>query len=292
MRKSRGATKKASDATAKNSSGASAAYGIEQCLFVGIDALAERVVLGIQHLDPGFLGGPIRQRRHAVGVALAHVHHVHELVDDDVVADLGRLAGLVDVAPGEHHRPAVHRLAGQFFLVLVHDAVVVDELTLCDHRVCMHDDALEAVVPVQAELQRRQTGLRGDRDGHLVVHGQALRAGELLVGEEQRGHLAQPSHLRFVAPGQERKARQREPPERLGNRAPLERASLAPALEPLAHGQAEAERASAGARRLPVARLPAQHFGAGDAAVVEFPVAEHLANPVRTSSASVPGRCV
>ena len=94
--------------------------------------------------------------------------HVGELVDHDVVAVDRRLAGVVDVAPGQHHRAALHRLAGEHLVVVVHDAVLVVDLAPRHHLVGMHDDADEAVVPVEPELQHRQAGLRGDRDRHLV----------------------------------------------------------------------------------------------------------------------------
>ena len=88
---------------------------------------------------------------------------MHELVDHDVVALGGGLAGVFHVAPRQHHRPAVHRLAGELFLEVVHDAVVVDHLALRHDHVGMHHDADEAVVPVQPEVEHRQAGLRGDR---------------------------------------------------------------------------------------------------------------------------------
>ena len=99
---------------------------------------------------------------------------MRELVDHDVVAPVGRLAGVADVAPRQHHRAAFHGLAGQHLVVLVHDAVVVDDLAPRQHRVGVHDDADEAVVPVEAQPQHRQAGLRGDGHGHGVGDVQAV----------------------------------------------------------------------------------------------------------------------
>src|SRR3989442_548934 len=53
------------------------------------------------------------------------------------------------------------------------------------------DDAGPAGVPVQAQLEDRQAGLRGDRDAHRVGHLHAVRAGELLLGEKQQHQLLQ-----------------------------------------------------------------------------------------------------
>ncbi len=105
----------------------------------------------------------------ARGDAAAHVDDVGELVHHDVVAGSGRFARLVDVAPGEHHRAAAHRLAAQLLVVGVDDAVVVLDLAPGDDRIFMDDDADEAVEPFEAELERGQAGLRGDRHRHLVA---------------------------------------------------------------------------------------------------------------------------
>ena len=102
---------------------------------------------------------------------------MRELVDHDVVAPLGGLAGIGDVAPRQHQRPAFHRLAGQLLVVLVHDADVVDVLAPGLHGVRMDHDADEAVVPVQSELEHRQAGLRRHGDGHLVGDGRVARRG-------------------------------------------------------------------------------------------------------------------
>ena len=82
----------------------------------------------------------------------AEVEHMGELVDDDVVAPPRRRAGAAHVAPGEHHRAAFDRLAGERLVVLVHHAVVVGHRAPRLHRVGMDDDADEAVVPAEPEL--------------------------------------------------------------------------------------------------------------------------------------------
>ncbi len=78
------------------------AVGVEHGLVTADHALAEAVVLGHQHGQPGFAGLVCLQQRHAIGQAVAHVQHMRELVDHDVVG-----AGLAEsVSPpctsGQH----------------------------------------------------------------------------------------------------------------------------------------------------------------------------------------------
>jgi len=135
-----------------------------------------------------------------------------ELVDHDVVAVDRRLSRFCNVAPRQHHRSAVHGLTGELFVVMVHDAVVIDDLAARDDGVFMNHDADEAVVTLEPQLQDRQAGLRRDRNGHRVVDLEAAHAGELLVREEQRAQFAQPGCIFAARQNEERKARERQLP--------------------------------------------------------------------------------
>jgi hypothetical protein len=128
-----------------------------------------------------------RLGRAAVGLTIAQVELVHELVDDHVVAALAGGGG--HILPAQHHRAALHRLAGQHFVVVVHHAVLVHHFALRHHFVRVHDDADEIVVPVQrlaagAEVQHRQAGLGGNCHRHGIGDGQSLGAMKLFFGQE------------------------------------------------------------------------------------------------------------
>ena len=88
------------------------AVGVEEGLLVGVDARRRsartRRRAPCSQRPRSLAGSTVSS---AGGDAAAHVDDVRELVDDDVVAVDRRFAGVVDVAPGEHHRPAAHRLA-------------------------------------------------------------------------------------------------------------------------------------------------------------------------------------
>src|SRR6185369_2173753 len=163
------------------------------------------------------------------------------------------LAGVVDVAPRQHDRSPAHRLAAQLLVVGVDDAVFVLDLASRDDSVFMDDDADEAVEPAESEGERGQARLGGDRDRHLVADDQAARTAELLLGEKERRYLAQGCHLCGAARGKERKAHQRQLPERIGDRASLERASAPPALPPAGHGAAARPAVSGAMRTKPLA---------------------------------------
>ena len=232
---SSGATKNTSAATAKNSSSECAAYGSRKVGSSLSTALGEMLVLIGERIQPDAALARRVRRFEAGGDAAAHVDHVRELMDDDVVAIGRREPGIVDVAPGEHDRAAAHRLAGELLVEGVHDAVLVFHFAPRDDRVLVDDDADEAAQPVEAQLQGRQAGLRGDGDGHRVSHLEAAYAGEFLLGEKERCHLAQLGDIGFVACAEERIARERELPERVGNRPALERAPTPPASPPAGH---------------------------------------------------------
>jgi hypothetical protein len=72
----------------------------------------------------------------------------------------------------------------------VHDAVFVHDLARGDHGIAVHDDADEAVVLIDAQLQNRQAGLKRDGERDAIGDDEALRAGELLAIEKQAGHAA------------------------------------------------------------------------------------------------------
>jgi len=69
--------------------------------------------------------------------------------------------------------------------------------------------------------------LRRDGDAHRVGHFQAMRAGELLFGEEQERELAQLFALR-----NEGQARRGLVPERFVDAVPVEHAPAAPIRQP------------------------------------------------------------
>ena len=78
-----------------------------------IDALAEAVVLGGQRARASRRAVARRAARHAGGHAVAHVEHVGELVDHDVVARRPPTSPASATSrQDEHHRAAFHRLAG------------------------------------------------------------------------------------------------------------------------------------------------------------------------------------
>ena len=82
-------------------------------------------------------------------------------------------------------------------------------------------------IPVEAELEDRQAGLRGDRDAHRVGDLEAVRAGELLLGEEQQRQLAQLRRARKKA------SRPRGAlPERIVDAVPVQHAPAPPFGEP------------------------------------------------------------
>ena len=128
----------------------------------------------------------------------------------------------------------------------------------------------------QAELERRQAGLGGDRHRHLVADLEAAGAGELLLGQEQRRHVAQRLQVFGAARGAGREAGQRQLPERLRDRrAARACAARAPALPPAGHVAARCRRV----RRLRArsARSRARSSAAprrAAAGAVEVPVAQ------------------
>src|SRR5438552_991129 len=207
----------------------------------GIDVFAEMLVLVADHGHPLLARRPVGQRRHAIGDAVAHVEHMRELVDHDVVAPLGGLAGGLDIAPRQHHRAAFHRLAGQRLVVVVNDARFVHHLAPRDDLVAVHHDADEAIVAIEPEPQHRQAGLRRDRHRDLVADLKALRAGELLACEKECGEFAQHRQVDRAAPREKGIARQRQLPQRVGDRpAPQDPLVVqpAPAAQPaVEHGQ-------------------------------------------------------
>jgi hypothetical protein len=207
------------------------AVGVEHRVRVALDRVAKAPVLGVQNRGPVFACPPIRQRRDAVGDAVAHVQDVRELMDHDVVAPVGRLAAAVHVVPRQHERPAFHRLAAQLFLELMHDADLVDDFALRDDRIGVHDDALETAVPVEAEAQHGQAGLCRDRHRHLVVDGEAVGAEELLLGEKERREFAQLIQGHRIEVGEKGITHQRQLPKRIGNAA-LAQHARAPRLLP------------------------------------------------------------
>ena len=157
----------------------------------------------------------------------------------------------------------------------------------------MDDDADEAVEPFEAELERGQAGLRGDRHRHLVADLEAARAGEFLLRQKERRHLAQLRQLGRAARGEERIARERQLPERLGDRPSLERARRAPAAPPAAHGAGAAGIAGGGRLGrdpLEAALAPAHDLGARPAAAVELPVAQDVAHEALARDRGCAGR--
>lgn len=178
----------------------------------------------------------------AVGGAAAHVDLVDELVDDEVVAVGGVLAGLFHVAPAQHHGAAFHGFAVDVLGVVVHHAVVVDGGARGAHAVGLDHDADKIVVPRQRlpgpvggrQVQQRQAGLRGDENGNGVGDDKTARAGEFLVVEEQAAERAQLPELGRVQFVQEGQGLQDLGPQRIRNRLAFEGAAGSPAFKP--HG--------------------------------------------------------
>src|SRR5262245_15389607 len=96
-------------------------------------ALAEAVVLRHQDRKPLLARGGGGQQRHAVSHTVAHVQHVSELMDDDVVRPVAAFATAVNIGPGQHHRAAFHGFAGDHFVVVVDDAVFVRDYATRHH---------------------------------------------------------------------------------------------------------------------------------------------------------------
>jgi hypothetical protein len=133
------------------------------------------------------------QRRKAVGIAVAHVELVRELVDHHVVARHAQLlvGGHRHVFVREDHRPAEPRLAGHRVLREVDDARFVHFLALRGELRRIDDHLRPAVVPLDAELEDQDRGLRRDLDHHEVGDLEVVGAGEVLGGEEAFGDRAQ-----------------------------------------------------------------------------------------------------
>ena len=137
----------------------------------------------------------------------------HKLVDRHAVAVCHRCC--LHVGPAQRHRPAVHGLAAEFFLVIVHHASIVMHFARCQHGVGMDHDAAKVVVPVQPQPEHREAGLGRNGQRHFVGHLQALGAAELLA--TQKLHAQQPQLLQVgcITLGQKGVARQRGVPQRL-----------------------------------------------------------------------------
>ena len=110
------------------------------------------------------------QGREAVGFAVAHVELVRELVDHDVVAGHARIlvARHGDVLVGKDHGAAQPRLARHGIVGEVDDAGFVHDLALGRELRRIHDHVRPAVVPLDAEFEHEDRGLRGDVQAHLV----------------------------------------------------------------------------------------------------------------------------
>ena len=102
--------------------------------------------------------------------------------------------------------------------------------------------------------ERGQAGLGGDRDRHLVADDQAARAAELLLGEEERRHLAQrraPASALRAARNGKRTSVSCQSASGIG--ASLERAGAPPALPPAGHGADDRAAVSGAMRTKPLA---------------------------------------
>ena len=138
------------------------------------------------------------QGRATIGLAIAHIELVNELVNHHVVALRRRLSRCGHVGPTQCDRPHLHGLAAQLFGVAVHYASLVGHFSARQHGTGVHHNALEVVVPMQAQVQHRQAGLCGNRHGHRIRHLQAMRTKKLFVCQKFGAHGAQ-------TPGQRRR---------------------------------------------------------------------------------------
>ncbi len=156
-----------------------------------IDFVAKTFVGSFENLAPlrgvhsGACGGVIRVARSV------HVDLVREFVDHHVVAALGH----AHVLPGEDHRPARPGFARELLVEGVHDAVLVHFFLAHAELARIDDDADPAVVDVQAEIENRQAGLRGDREAYIVRELEAVRAVHFLFGEKEEDELLEPCRL-------------------------------------------------------------------------------------------------
>ena len=120
----------------------------------------------------------------------------------------------------------MHGLARKLFFELMHDTVIVRLLTSSEDLVTVHDDAHEAVVKTQPEVQHWQRRLGGDCHCHLIGYRQFVRSEEFLSGEKQRGEFSQPGLVRRAAPCEERMAFKREPPQPVWNGSSAQRPAI------------------------------------------------------------------
>ncbi len=91
----------------------------------------------------------------------------------------------------DQHRAALPGLAEHLVVVFVQHAGLVDRATRDEEVARIDDHPHPAGVGLQADAEHRQAGLQRDRQQHVVVQCQALRAVELLAGEEVERQLAQ-----------------------------------------------------------------------------------------------------
>jgi hypothetical protein len=161
-------------------------------------------------------------------------------VHDDVEALAA--AALLDLAPREHDGPLLVRLARQHVVARVHDAVLVLVGAIAYHElVGMDDDRLEQAIGVEAELEDRQTGHRGDSHALRLVERHAARSLELLFVQEQEHQRAQPSQLLRRQPRERGHGGYGRRPLLLGNRVALQDAPSPPAFEHAANANAAAD---------------------------------------------------
>src|SRR6266568_3243655 len=190
----------------------------------GVDFAAEALVGFFERLAP--LRG-VHSGTRGGKVALApsvHVDLVRELVDDHVVAALGE----AHVFPGEDHRPARPRFPGELLVEGVDDAVLVHLLLAHAEFSGIDDDADPAVIYVQAEVENRQAGLRGDRQARFVGELEAVRTVHFLFREEQDDELLEPRRFLLRQAAEERELRCDPRPQRLVDARAFQHALAAP----------------------------------------------------------------
>ena len=152
-----GSAKNTSDSTAKNSAGLSAAYGsiaclsrlrprARKCAYAPLIALCQSCA---RHRRQAAAGSR-SPRRSCMSILCANSWMTRFIP----ALDQSR-ARLDDVGPGQDHRAAGHRLAGERLVAPVHDSGFVLVLQVGDELVRIDDDVLPAVVVARVEIERR-----------------------------------------------------------------------------------------------------------------------------------------
>ena len=95
-----------------------------------------------------------------------------------------------DVVPGQHHRPAVHRLAGQNVVEFMDQPILIGEFAPHQEGGGIDHDFNEVAVVRQPQVQDRQAGLGSNGQAHVVIRREALCAADRLARQKTGNQLA------------------------------------------------------------------------------------------------------